>query len=84
MFGQFVNRQSSLRFDDHASRYEFAPLGIGHSEDRDFSHGGVLIEDRFHFAGVDVFSSGNNHVFHTVENVEVPIGGLVTNVSRAK
>src|SRR5712671_1816466 len=36
------------------------------------------------FAGVNILAAGDDHVLQTIENVEVPVGVLITNVAGAK
>src|SRR5277367_2169237 len=44
----------------------------------------MRINDRFNLTGVDIFTAGNDHVFHAVQNVEKPFGILIADVAGAK
>src|SRR5207302_6946992 len=44
----------------------------------------MRVNDSLDFAGVNVFSAGDDHVFQAIENVEVSVGVLITNVARSE
>src|SRR5215510_5306904 len=52
-----------------------APLRIGDAEDRRFENRGILINDGFELAGVDVLAARDDHVLRAVKNVEMAISG---------
>src|SRR6266403_247928 len=81
---QLFRSECFARLENNDSLYDFAPFRIGYSEDRHFAHGWMRVNDGFDFAGINVFSAGDDHVLQAIENVEVPVGVLVTNVARSE
>src|SRR5882757_11147716 len=84
MPGQIVRAQNHSGLQHDASHHEFTPLGIGYSEDRHFANRGVFVDDRFNLAGINIFATCDDHVFQTVEDVEIAVRILIADVSRAK
>src|SRR5208282_93842 len=61
-----------------------SPLRIRYSEDGRFANRGVTENDGLDLAGIDILASGNDHVFRTIQYVEIAIRVLITDVSGAK
>src|SRR6202008_4512352 len=84
MAGQVVRAQSHSGLQRDASHHEFAPLSVRNSEDRHFTNCGMFVDDGFDLAGINIFATCDNHVFQTVEDVEIAVRIPITDVSRAK
>src|SRR5262249_57417401 len=65
------------RFQPYASHPDSPPRRIRYPEDRHFTNRGKLVNNRFDFTGVDIFSACNNHVLQAVQDVEIPICILI-------
>ena len=62
---------------------DLTPLFVGDTDDRDFGHTGVGVEDVFDLAGVDVLASPDDHVFDPALDAQVAAiihGGQVPGV----
>src|SRR4029077_11936334 len=81
---QLFRSECFPRLENNDSLYDFTPLRIGYSDNRHFAHGRMRVNYGFAFAGVNVFSAGDDHVFQAIENVEVSLCVLITNVARSK
>src|SRR5207237_3917688 len=81
---QLISSKSFPRLENHAGLYDLTPLWIRYSENRHFTNCRMRVNDGFDFAGVNVFSPGDDHVFQAIENVEVAVGVLITNVARSE
>src|SRR6202035_3177487 len=44
----------------------------------------MFVDDRFDLAGINIFTTCDNHVLQAVQDVEIAVRILVTNVSRTK
>src|SRR6266576_2799308 len=44
----------------------------------------MRVNDGFDFAGINVFSAGDNHVLQAIKNVEVSVCVLIPNVARSE
>ena len=84
MGGEVVRTESDSGLQRNASRHEFTPLGVRNSEDRHFTNRGMFVDDRFNLAGINIFATCDDHVFQTVEDVEIAVRILIADVSRAK
>jgi len=51
--------------------HDFAPLIVGHPDDRDVDHGGMLGQHPFHLDRVDVLAAGDDHVLQPVLDEDV-------------
>src|SRR5215469_17797062 len=60
---------------------QFSPLGIWDSEDGGLRNFGMLIENRFDFTAVNVFSAGDDHVLQAVQDVKVALRILISDVA---
>src|ERR1700733_6381304 len=84
MASQVFCAQKHSGLQDNASHHEFTPFGIRNSEDRRFVDGGMFVDDRLDLAGINIFATGDNHVFQAVKDVEIAVRIPITDVSRAK
>ena len=84
MSNQIIGAEIFSGLEHHACRHEFAPLRVGYSEDRCFENRRMLVDDGFDLAGIDIFSTGDDHVLHAVEDVEISVRILVADVSSSK
>src|SRR5437667_9946399 len=84
MSDQVIRAENFTWLQHYASNYEFAPLGIRYSEDRRFTNRRMLVNHGFDLTGVDIFTARDNHVLHAVQDVEIPVCILITDVSRTK
>src|SRR5260370_8114205 len=57
---------------------------MGFSEACGLVKGWMLVNNRLDFAGINIFATGNNHVFQAVEDVEIAVGILIAKISCAK
>src|SRR5207302_3946986 len=81
---QLISSKSFPRLENHAGLYDLTPLWIRYSENRHFTNCRMRVNDGFDFAGVNVLPAGDDHVLQTIENVEVSVGVLITNVARSE
>src|ERR1700722_2143978 len=97
MPGKFVIRKASLAesnqivggkscpwLQNYTSHYEFAPLRVGHAKDSYFTNGGVSVDHGFHFPGINVLTTGNNHVLEPVEDIKISRSVLTAEISGTK
>ena len=57
---------------------------VGHAERSHFDHVRVHGQRPFHFGAIDIFASGNDHVFATVDDGQEPTGVEDADISRAE
>ena len=69
------------RLPHHQSLYRFTPLLAGHANYCHICHLGVLKEHGFHLGGIDIFATGNDHVFHPVMDVEKAVAIQITGIT---
>src|SRR5437773_361634 len=70
--------------EDHNGLDDFAPLWIRDSENRHFADRWMRVNHGLDFAGVNVFSAGDDHVLQAIPNVEVSVCVLIPNVARSE
>ena len=76
---------SGLAFlEHHGCRYRLTPLLIGDAKHGSFQNFWVHVEHIFDFGRIHILSAGDNHVFFTVHNVDIPLGIDNCQVSGAK
>src|SRR6476660_9276783 len=81
---QLFRSKSLPRLEDNDGLYDFTPLRIGYSEHRNFTNCRMSVNDRFDFAGINVLAARYNHVLQAIENEEVSLCVLITNVAGPK
>src|SRR5277367_5716940 len=81
---ELVRAQCHTDLQHDASHHECTPLRVRNSEDRYFTNCGMLVDDGFDLAGIDIFATCDNHVFQAVEDIEIAVRILIAHVSRAK
>src|SRR5260370_36602643 len=84
MSDQVGGGQSLSRLQHYASHHDFTPLRIGYSEDCRFADCRMLVNDRLDFTGVNIFSTGDDHVLQSVQDVEIAVRILIAKVACAK
>src|SRR5258708_8463826 len=68
----------------YASYHDYTPLRMGYSEDCRFADCRMLVNDRLDFTGVNIFSTGDDHVLQSVQDVEIAVRILIAKVACAK
>src|SRR5439155_20088225 len=63
---------------------DFAPFWIGYSENCYFANRRMCVNHGLDFAGVNIFSAGDDHVLQAIPNVEVSVCVLIPNVARSE
>src|SRR5258705_8467736 len=81
---QFIGSESCTGLKYYTRHHEFSPLWISYPVDRHFPHRGMLVDSCFDLAGVNIFTAGNNHVFQTIQQIEVTFGILIADVAGTK
>src|ERR1700722_17828772 len=84
MLDEFVRGESFPRLQRNAGHHEFPPLRVGYSEDCGFANRRMCVNDSFHLTGINIFATGDDHVFQAIEDVEIALPILIADVSRAK
>jgi hypothetical protein len=44
----------------------------------------VLVDNCFDLAGINIFTAGNNHIFQTIQDIDVTFGILIADVAGTK
>jgi hypothetical protein len=81
---QFLLGKRYARLQNHTRCDQFTPPRIRYSENCRFSNYRNLVNDRFDFTAVNLFSAGDDHVFQPIYDEQVPSAILVTDVSGPK
>src|SRR5436190_14333303 len=68
----------------HTGSYQFTPLRIRYSENRDLTDCRVVQNYRFDLAGVNILAARNDHVLQSVQYIEVAVYILKAEISGAK
>src|SRR6266568_4166318 len=81
---QIVGGKNCSWLQNYTSHHKFAPLRIGNAEDGCFTNGGMSVDHCFHLSRINVLTTGDNHVLEPVQDVKVPRGVLMADISRTK
>src|SRR4029077_4081565 len=78
---QLFRSECFPRLENNDSLYDFPPLRIGYSENRNFAHGRMRVNHGLDFARINILAARVYHLLQAIENVEVAVGVLITNVA---
>src|SRR6266404_4625315 len=81
---QLISSQSLPRLENNAGLHDLTPLRVRYSKDRHFAHGWMRVNRGLDFAGINILAARDDHVFQAIENVEVSVCVLITNVAGPK
>src|SRR5699024_6291802 len=82
---QFIRCWQGVRSGrDDEGVSDLSPLLIGCGDDRCFADTRMLEESRLHFGGIDILTSGNEHVLEAVDNEEESVVVEVADVACMK
>src|SRR5277367_4146503 len=78
---EFYSRESGSRPQNHGRGHQLTPLFIRDAKDRGLLDLRNFIYGRLDFTGVDILPAAHDHVFRTIDDVEVAVLVLASDIS---